>query len=79
MPSTAYESGNKSTLMETVTANFPNAHVTTVSRKYFNEEKGAFHSHFSTCGLCYRKDAVTLLHSVYKSPLSQLCIVSIRV
>jgi len=43
MPSTAYETGNTSKLVDQIAAEFPRIHVSTVSRKYFNEEKGMYH------------------------------------
>jgi len=40
MPNTAYETGNASKLLDRITNEFPRAHVTSVNRKYFSEEKG---------------------------------------
>jgi len=40
MASTAYETGNTSKLIDQITSEFPHVHITTVNRKYFNEEKG---------------------------------------
>jgi len=40
MPSTAYETGNTSKLLDQITSEFPRVHISTVNRKYFNEEKG---------------------------------------
>jgi len=40
MPSTAYETGNPSKLLDQITSEFPHVHISTVNRRYFNEEKG---------------------------------------
>jgi len=43
MPSTAYETGNTSKLLDKITNEFPRVAIHTVNRKYFNEEKGMQH------------------------------------
>jgi len=40
MPSTAYETGNTSKLLDQITSEFSGVHISTVNRKYFNEERG---------------------------------------
>jgi len=40
MPSTAYETGNTSKLLDRITNEFTRTHISTANRKYFNEEKG---------------------------------------
>ena len=42
MPNTACENGNMSTLYKLLSDQFPNASLSTVQRKYFNEAKGTF-------------------------------------
>jgi len=60
MPNTAYETGNPSKLLDQITSEFPHAHISTVNRKYFNEEKGV-QQHCLLVGVMCRQFTMLIL------------------